>query len=154
MSRRGSKIQEENLRSLYEVEINEALNKLRPNKDIEQAKRLLNKIRVLIDRQCWIIRDDWSEYTVFENTAAHRLSYELFVGITIKNICHKCDRKGCINYNHFFQGTNKDNIEDYKTKRDKFKMMRRYQAMRYHDESGGLIATNPNKIIKPRFDFS
>lgn len=45
---------------------------------------------------------------------AHRLSYETFVGeIGDKMlICHKCDTPSCINPDHLFQGTMKDNMQD------------------------------------------
>lgn len=45
---------------------------------------------------------------------AHRFSWMLFNGEIpfSKIICHKCDNKLCVNPNHLFVGTHKDNMQD------------------------------------------
>jgi len=66
----------------------------------------------------WMGSRTWDGYgrlRVGEKTyRAHRVSYELFNGPIQEGmfICHTCDNPSCVNPQHLFQGSNRDNILD------------------------------------------
>jgi hypothetical protein len=91
---------------------------------MNDKERFLNKVKVGDSEECW----EWqaskrSGYGAFKYSGrvmgAHVVSWELFnkekvpVGMCV---CHKCDNPPCVNPNHLFLGTKKDNAIDMVSK--------------------------------------
>lgn len=85
-------------------------------------EELLSKIKIN-ENECWEWQGTKSrKYGVMrvdgKLKGAHRISYNIFKGeIPLRMlICHHCDNPSCINPQHLFLGTYKDNYDDYKKK--------------------------------------
>lgn len=58
----------------------------------------------------------------FKTQLAHRIAYQIFKGEVLDNliVMHSCDNKTCVNPQHLFSGTNKDNTQDMISKGRKY----------------------------------
>ena len=85
-------------------------------------KKLFNNVWIEEIKYCLFRSIRWQNYTSIKinnkQYAGHRLSYEIFNGPLKfeQEICHNCDRRGCINPFHLFQGSHSDNMQDAKNK--------------------------------------
>lgn len=112
-----------NCKYLSPLDLYLILELLKPNKySIELILELLRPVWIEPEKKCWFRSKDWSHYSNINKIGTHRVSFEIFRGplISGREVCHHCDRPGCINPWHLFQGTHKDNMEDAMKKNRKY----------------------------------
>lgn len=90
----------------------------------EIIARFLDKVELIPFHSCWewtAARDGrgYGFFKLEKHMRAHRVSWILFRGSLDAGlcVCHKCDNPGCVNPDHLFVGTKKDNTDDSVIKR-------------------------------------
>lgn len=124
----------------------------RPRSPEQIIQSFWEKVNRLSDNECWewkasTRRGGYGQFTSGTQRVAHRFSWELHNGKIPSGliVCHKCDNPKCVNPNHLFLGTYKDNMSD-KTAKGRG----RYA---YGESSGHAKLTN-EKVMAARFEYS
>lgn len=81
---------------------------------------------------------------------AHRYSYETFNGPLIEGmlVCHKCDNPSCVNPEHLFLGTPKENMQD-KYRKGRGKLIRNPKHRNLSFEVAQQIREESKSLPKP-----
>lgn len=103
-----------------------------PQKTMTLTERLKSKMSLPTNSGCieWMgaiatsgygainICESGSKYKHNTVYNAHRISYELFIGVIPDGllVLHKCDNRKCVNPDHLFVGNQKENMSDMITK--------------------------------------
>lgn len=88
----------------------------RPKEDI--SKNWIKKIKKTSTCWLWVASTDPKGYGIFwdgyQQIKAHRYSYTIYKGLIPIGIyvCHLCDNPSCVNPDHLWLGSAKDNIQD------------------------------------------
>lgn len=76
-----------------------------------------------------------------KNCYAHRLALELHLNRKVERLClHKCDNRGCVNPEHLFEGSAKENTLDMMAKKRD-----------YRGKAGAKLSTDDNAYIRENY---
>ena len=93
----------------------------------EHTRKRLKK-KILIKNECWEWQGQlnnhgyafasWGQAEEKKKTVLHRVAYAIWIEEVPRGLCvlHKCDNPKCINPEHLYLGTKKDNTRDIKNR--------------------------------------
>lgn len=125
-------------------------------RSIEEVRASFLK-RVVTTDSCWIWMGVTGHYGYgslwFEGKTrwAHRVSFHIFKEPIPKGllVMHSCDNPWCVNPNHLFSGTQKDNIQDA-LKKGRFKQAGRWGDIKKRCKVGHDMLDKANLYISPK----
>jgi len=127
----------------------------------KNIKNFWKKVDIKSEDECWEWtgcknNDDYGQININKKTyRSHRISWILHYDDIPKDnsiygtmlVLHKCDNPGCVNPNHLFLGTNKDNMEDMVTKN-------RNKIPDNSGEKHGRHKLTEREVLEIRFKYS
>jgi len=114
-------------------------------------ERLENLTEYIPECGCWILMTstDTSGYARLgvngKLRLAHRVSWEVHIGPIPEGVCvlHRCDTPSCVNPNHLFLGTKRDNTQDCINKK---------RRPVFNGEPHGMSLLSEEDVLKIRVD--
>ena len=88
---------------------------------MKEEERFWSKVKIATPDECWEWQDFCDKFgyghfrTRVRMIRSHRYSLQLSVGRTLEPheyACHKCNNTSCVNPNHLYVGSQKENMQD------------------------------------------
>lgn len=119
---------------------------------LEDQFRFIEKVKIMGPNDCWEWQASknklgYGHFRIFGSMKlAHRISWLIFnEKIPEKTlVCHSCDNPSCVNSNHLWLGSNKDNIKDRDLKIRQWQMKKTHCSRYNHPLNGNNLYITPS----------